>query len=135
MGVGLQTLKRCFRIGAGYVAAVVVATSICMIINQLLAGIWPSAGATFLLVLTASPVFGLRALPLVGPAIIASEFTALRTWLYFGMVGIVTGHFVATRFNIHLFDSKKTLDYDYITAIAAASIAGIVYWRVTRTDV
>ena len=114
-------------------AAVVAATSICMTINPLLAGIWPSAGATFLLILTTSPVFGLRGLPLAGLAIIVSEFTTLRTWLYFALVGIATGHSVASGFDIRLFDSEGKLDYDYITALAAAFIAGTVYWRVTRT--
>jgi hypothetical protein len=130
--VSLAVIKRVFWIGVGYVAAIVAATSICVTINPLLAGIWPSAGATFLLILTASPVFGLRALPLAGLAIIASELTILRTWLYFALVGIVIGHVVASGFEVRLFDREGSLDYDYLTALAAAFIAGTVFWQVTR---
>lgn len=130
----MRVLIRCFWIGIGYGAAALTATTICMIVNQLLAGVWPNVGATLLLILAAAPVLGLKALPLAALAIVASEFTTLRTWLYFGLVGIAIGHFVASGFNVNLFNREGNVDYNYITAILAALIAGVVYWRVTVDD-
>jgi hypothetical protein len=130
-GADLKILKRCFWIGLGYGAAVLAATAIAMIVAPLLAGNPLEAEGTFLLILVAAPVIGLKALAMAAVAILIAEFTSLRTSLYFGLAGLIIGHVIAGDFNLAFFARDGAVEPSYLTVILAGLIGGIVYWRVT----